>query len=122
MMSALYKKYLSSTDEIILPSEKPWAKCVYWMYAVRINPKKTRLTRGEIMDTLRKQNIQTRPFFYPPNIAFAQMGLYSRDRFPVSSELAKTGFYLPSGLGNTRREFATVARTLSGIFRKKHTA
>ncbi len=117
-MASIYKKYLSSIDEIILPSIKPWATCVYWMYTVRVNPKKTALTREQIMKILTKQNIHTRPFFYPPNIAFAQMGLYSRDRFPVSQKLAKTGFYIPSGLGNTRREFIHVARTLSNIFKK----
>jgi perosamine synthetase len=117
-MAKLYKTHLSTTAGLILPTEKPWAKSVYWMYAVCINTDKTKLKRQAVMEALKKQGIQTRPFFYPPNRAFAKMGLYKDTHFPVAERLAKNGFYIPSGLGNTPQEFLTVAQTLSKILKK----
>lgn len=114
-MAALYNKHLSTIQGLILPIEKPWAKSVYWMYAVRINPKQTALSRDELTKKLTNSGIQTRTFFYSPKTAFKKLGLYKNDHYPVAERMEKTGFYLPSGLDNKMSEFRTVIKTL-----KKH--
>lgn len=112
VMASYYTKQLKNIPGIILPIEKSWAKSVYWMYAVVLQDK-TKITRDTLIKTLMTTHgIQTRTFFYSPRTAFKKLGLYKRSRFPVAERLEKTGFYLPSGLGNSTKEFAKASRAL----------
>ncbi len=111
-MATYYTKQLQNIPGLTLPIEKPWTKNVYWMYAVTINQKSAR-SRDNVMKHLAATHgIQTRTFFYSPRTAFKKSGLYKTYRFPVAERLEKTGFYLPSGLGNSISEFATTSRAL----------
>lgn len=115
-MAKLYKKVLSKVPGIILPTEKEWAKNVYWMYAVRINERKFGFSRDALMSMLQKEfGIQTRSFFYPPKVAFKAMKKFQRESFPVAEKIGEDGLYLPSGLGNTMEEFQLVAETIKKI-------
>lgn len=116
-MATQYKRLLSNIPGLILPVEKPWANSVYWMYAVRIDQKKISKTREEIMEALKKRGIQTRTFFYSPSSAFPTLKLFKSRAFPVSREVEKTGFYLPSGLGNSNSEYLSAARALIASMR-----
>ena len=109
-MAHLYQTHLSNMPGIILPTEKPWATNVYWMYAVRIDPNVTKLSRNTLMKSLMKRHgVQTRTFFYGPKTAFRSLHMFQRSHFPVAQSLEKTGFYLPSGLGNTAEEIIFAA-------------
>lgn len=111
-MAKIYHDQLSSIPNIIVPIEKPWATNVYWMYAVRIDPKAS-ISRNKLTDLLiKKYGIQTRTFFYSPRTAFKKLGMYKHVRFPVAELLEKTGFYLPSGLGNSRKEYLSASRAM----------
>lgn len=112
-MATLYHKHLSGIPGVILPVEKPWAKNVYWMYAVRAQSKKI---RTKLMEALKNSSgIQTRTFFYSPHTAFKKLELFGIQKFPVASTLEQTGFYLPSGLGNTAQEFKKVAQVIQTL-------
>lgn len=111
-MADYYNTRLANNPGLILPVEKSWATCVYWMYAVRVDPKRGALSRTDLMEKLLRRGIQTRTFFYSPRRAFKKMGLFTNTHFPVSEMLEKTGFYLPSGLGNTRNEYSAVCRAI----------
>lgn len=117
-MAKIYEKGLKGTP-LITPTQKKWAKSVFWMYAVVINNKKTKLKKDQITKLLSaKYHIETRNFFFPPQIAFAKMGLYQNQNFPVAEWAATNGFYVPSGLGNTYEDFAKVSKSLKAIFNK----
>lgn len=105
-MAALYHKKLSPISTLTLPIEKPWAKSVYWMYAVQTKQ------RNSVMKKLLEQGVQTRTFFYAPKTAFKKLGLYQSTHFPIAEHLEKTGLYLPSGLGNTMKEFLETTKLL----------
>lgn len=120
-MAKLYHTRLSDIPGLILPKEEPWAESVYWMYAVRINSKKTNVTRQNIMDRLMEKGIQTRTFFYSPSRAFTALKVFKNRSFPVAQEVEKTGFYLPSGLGNTKNEFIETAHQLHRCFSRLYT-
>lgn len=112
-MAAMYREHLANIPGLILPVEKSWAKNVYWMYAIRTNTKSGPMSRTALMKLLmEKYGIQTRTFFYSPETAFKKIKIFSGQRFSVAEMLEKTGFYLPSGLGNTREEFASVCKAL----------
>jgi perosamine synthetase len=114
-MAAYYHARLSHLPGLILPTEKPWAKSVYWMYAVRIAPSRRIRSRERLTANLTKAGIQTRTFFYSPRTAFAKLNIYNNTYFPVAEKLEQTGLYLPSGLGNVKSELKTVSDSLIKI-------
>lgn len=111
-MAAIYQKSLSAIPSLTLPIEKPWAKSVYWMYAVVLNKKST-ISRATLMKKLKDlRNIQTRTFFFSPPTAFKLLRLYKKNKLPVAEYLERYGLYLPSGLGNSSSEFLSVTQAL----------
>jgi perosamine synthetase len=96
-----YEKGLKGVKGLKLPLEKPWAKSVYWMYGVLVEPGFD-LSRDELMDRLRQKGIETRSFFIPMHLqpVFSPEVKNSRHYgpYPVSETISRQGFYLPSGL------------------------
>ncbi len=115
-MAAAYKKNLAGIPGLILPEEKPWARNVYWMYAVLIE-KKFGLSRDEVMERLHEAGVDTRSFFIPVHEqpVFAKDNAYRGLSFPVSKVLSKKGFYLPSGLALTTTQIDEVCRAVKSI-------
>ena len=111
-MAAIYQKSLSAIPSLTLPIEKPWAKSVYWMYAVVLNKQST-ISRATLMKKFKDlRNIQTRTFFFSPPTAFKLLRLYKKNKLPVAEYLERYGLYLPSGLGNSSSEFLSVTQAL----------
>lgn len=114
-MASFYTKHLQNIPGIITPIEKPWAKNVYWMYAIQIQKKLFGKNRDEVSAALNALQIQTRPFFYSPKTAFKKMGIFTHTSCPVAERAEKQGLYLPSGLGNTHRDFKEVVQRITQI-------
>ncbi len=114
-MADFYFSHLQSIPGIILPVEKPWARNVYWMYAIQIQRSIFGKNRDTLATALAAHNIQTRPFFYSPKTAFKKMGVYKNSSCPVAELAEKQGLYLPSGLGNTKKEFQEVVGRIKQI-------
>ncbi len=104
-MAKLYNTGLEKIAGVLTPEEKPWAKNVYWMYAIRIQGKKFGMSRNAVAKKLLQQGIQTRTFFFSPRTAFKKLGMYQTKHFPVAELVEREGIYLPSGLGNTKKDF-----------------
>lgn len=112
-MADFYQKNLHKINGLTLPYEEKWAKSTYWMYAVLVDHKKFGMSRDQLAKRLMVEfGIQTRTFFYPPNISFKKMGMYQNEKFPVSQKISREGLYLPSGLGNTFEEFAKTCKAI----------
>jgi len=115
-MAAAYRKGLAGVPGLVLPAEKPWARNVYWMYAVLVEPA-FGMSRDELMKRLKEREIDTRTFFIPVRRQplFADDPDYAGVRCPVSDELAETGFYLPSGLALTSAQIREVCAAVKDI-------
>jgi len=92
-----YNNFLGDVDGLQLPHEAEWARNVYWMYAVVVQPE-FGITRDELTTSLRAADIDTRTFFCPMN---QQPCLLSLPDFrtvpcPVADGLWDNGLYLPS--------------------------
>ena len=92
-----YNEFLRDVEGLQLPHEAEWARNVYWMYAVVVQPE-FGITRDELMNSLRAAEIDTRTFFCPMN---QQPCLLSLSDFravpcPVADGLWDNGLYLPS--------------------------
>ncbi|MCK4499966.1 DegT/DnrJ/EryC1/StrS aminotransferase family protein, partial [Candidatus Babeliales bacterium] len=59
------------------------------------------------------------PFFWcmHEQPVFRKMGLFKDQKFPVAENLARKGFYIPSGLGLKRIEMERVCEVLKEVLK-----
>lgn len=104
-----YNRLLSDVFGLQLPVELPWARNVYWMYAVTVQPE-FGVSRDQLADYLKEQGIETRTFFCPMN---QQPCLQKPGRrmpaCPVADRLWQRGLYLPSSTNLTEETIAHIA-------------
>jgi len=92
-----YNEFLRDVEGLQLPHEAEWARNVYWMYAVVVQPE-FGISRDELMKRLREADIDSRTFFCPMS---QQPCLQALPEFravpcPVADSLWENGLYLPS--------------------------
>ena len=117
-MAREYGSRLGGVSGLKLPVEKSWARSVYWMYGVVVEPGFSR-TRDEVMERLKEKGIETRSFFIPmhrqPVFQKGPCRVKNFKSFPVAEKLAAQGLYLPSGLTITRDQIDTVCTQIKKI-------
>jgi len=90
-----YDRLLSPlANRIQLPSVKPWADHVYWMYTILLRenvPKQ----RDDVMRDLDQFGIETRPVFYPMHILPPYRDV-ARGPFPGADFCSSRGINLPT--------------------------
>jgi perosamine synthetase len=119
-MADLYYKHLSKIKGLTLMEEQPGVKNTFWMYTILVDANKFGISSTELSKILSTEYyIQTRTFFYPPNIAFKSLDLYNNQIFPVAEKISRDGLYLPSGLGNTKSDFLRVCMAIRKIVKLK---
>jgi len=96
-IARLYAEELSSIEGITLHPEMPWAKCVYWLYSVLINEKKTGINRDKLAKKLQNYGIETRNFFYPLHV-MPPYQKYANLPYPASLSISRRGLSLPSSV------------------------
>ena len=71
------------------------------------------------MKKLSKYGIETRNFFWPlhQQPVLKKMGLFKKCKLPVSENLAKNGFYIPTGLSITEAQQKYVINKIKKILR-----
>jgi len=104
-----YTTRLNGLDDLQLPREEAWARSVYWMYGVVLDPKLRQHASG-FAQGLREFGVETRPFFLGMHEqpVFRKRGLFLAERYPVAEALARQGLYLPSGLALTEEQLSKV--------------
>ncbi len=92
-----YNAHLGDIPGLHLPAELEWARNVYWMYAITIQPE-FGITRDQLVAKLTAAGIETRTFFCPMNQqpCLQEIPGFRADPLPVADEIWNTGLYLPS--------------------------
>jgi perosamine synthetase len=105
-----YAHELADVKGLQLPTEQPWARSVYWMYAVVVEPEFGR-TRDELASDLRADGIDTRTFFCPMDLqpCLWEVPGFSREPCPIADRLWQTGLYLPSSTNLTDDDLHHIA-------------
>lgn len=108
-----YTSQLVDVRGLRLPVEKDYARNVYWMYGVVVDPE-FGMTRDELSEALCQCGVDTRTFFCPLNI---QPVYKKRDAVralpcPEAERLWECGLYLPSGCALTDEQINTVCRAI----------
>jgi len=89
--------------------ETEYAENIYWVYGIVLDDS-VPFDAAEAMKRLGEHGIGSRPFFWPMHEqpVFRRMGLFKGESFPVAENLARRGFYLPSGLSLTQSQIEEV--------------
>lgn len=81
----------------------PYAENIYWVYGMVAD---TEALQQKIVACLSAAKIGTRPFFWcmHEQPVFQNMGLFKNEKYPVAENMARNGFYVPSGLGMSNED------------------
>jgi perosamine synthetase len=98
-IAGFYRQRLTGIHGLRFMPVKSWAKSVYWVYAVELDPD-IGLDATTVMERLRQKGVATRPFFIGlhEQPVFRRLGLFDGEPFPHTEKASRLGFYLPSSL------------------------
>ena len=101
---------------IVLPTEAPWARSVYWMVGLVLDDT-VDFDAAELAVKLRDLDVDTRPFFLGMHEqpAFHDRGLFMDERHPVAETIARRGLYLPSGVALTDEQLDQVVAAVRQV-------
>lgn len=115
-MADYYGAHLKDIPGLRLPQTKSYVKNVYWMYGIVVDTKAFGMTKDDLRTKLKAQGIDTRDFFYSPNVQPVLLEKFGRmGDFPNTDYIAENGLYLPSGLALTEAEAEYVCTTIHQV-------
>jgi perosamine synthetase len=111
-----YSRLLAGVPGVQLPTERSWARNVYWMFGLVLD-ESTGLDAARCAERLLERGVETRPFFLGMHEqpALRRLGLFAGERYPVAERLARQGLYLPSGLALTDEQIERVAAAVREV-------
>ena len=109
-----YEKFKNNKNLIIQPTKFDYAENIFWIYGIVLK-KGSKKYRQEIQKKLLKINIDTRSFFWPMHKQdiFKKMGLFKKEKHPVSEFLSNNGFYIPSGINLSYKKLNYIADSIN---------
>lgn len=114
-----YRQHLAGIAGIALQAEMPWARNVYWMNTVMLDPALYPQSRDAIMAHLAGEGVETRPVF-PPMHVLPPYEPQNRDRrFPIADRLSANGFNIPSSANLEEADIVRVCETLAQALGKE---
>jgi perosamine synthetase len=114
-----YTELLADVPGLQLPlSGAVGCENIYWVFGLVLRDE-VDFDAAEAMRRLGVRGIETRPFFYPMHLqpVFRRQGYFEGVNCPAAERLALRGFYIPSGIGITESQIATVAGAVREIMR-----
>ncbi len=114
----LYTELLADIPGILLPlPQTEYAHNIYWVYGLVLKDE-VPFAAEFAMQRLREYKIGTRPFFWcmHEQPVFRKMGLFEGQSFPVAENIARRGFYIPSGMALKDEQIERVALAVRDIF------
>lgn len=103
-----YRQLLADVPAIAQPPNVPWARSIYWMYGILLDPNGA-MDAAELAARLADAAIETRPFFLGMHEQPVFRDRYAGQTYPVTEMLSRYGLYLPSGLGATEEQIRYVS-------------
>ena len=116
-MGELYTNLLGGIPGLQLPLRSTqYAHNIYWVYGMVLD-RAIEFDAREMMRRLAKDGIGSRPFFWPMHEqpVFQRMGLFNKTSCPVAENIARRGFYIPSGMALTEDQIRAVANSIRNI-------
>jgi perosamine synthetase len=115
-IAADYHERLKDIPHIQLPIEHEWGKSVYWVYSILLGDEH-KLDAVGFASALRALDVETRPFFLGMHEqpVFHDMGLFTKEHYPVTERIARKGLYVPSGLAISADQIDAVCNAVRDV-------
>jgi perosamine synthetase len=115
----LYREILKSAPGIVFRPVASWATLSPWLCSITIDPKEFGHTREQVMETLAKNQIDSRPFFIPVHSLppFRETSQKRGEHLPVTDRLCGLGINLPTYTTMTDAQVERVAKVITGMAR-----
>jgi perosamine synthetase len=119
-IGARYHELLSGVKGLQLPlPDTDYAKNLYWVFGLVLDdevPIDAKAFEKRLLD----KGVGTRPFFWPMHEqpVLRQQGLFEGERYPVAENLARRGFYIPSGLALTEAQMEYAATQVKSVLKE----
>jgi perosamine synthetase len=111
-VASWYRAHLEGVEGLTVQSEAPWARCVYWMNCILVDPQ----LRDPLIVHLAENGIETRPFFYPAHT----LPMYSSGAsYPVAERLGASGINLPSFAELEEEQVAQICAEIRSFFQSR---
>jgi perosamine synthetase len=115
----IYNEKIIDCDFILKPpNTNKYAHNIFWVYGLVLK-KNSPINLENMIKKLKKKGIETRNFFWPlhQQPVLKKIGIKNKVKLPVSEHLARSGFYLPSGLSLTAKQQNYVISELNKIIK-----
>jgi perosamine synthetase len=109
-----YRELLSATPGLRVGADVPWGGPCFGRVALLVGDAFP-WSRGELQRRLRREGIETEPFYYPNHLQIPYMTKGRRKRLPVAEELYERGLLLPSSIYFANEELARVTGAIRRI-------
>jgi perosamine synthetase len=108
-IGSAYAAALRRLTGVRVQADRDWARSVYWMNGLVLD-RATGIDALTLAQRLSAAQVETRPFFLGMHRQpfLLERGLFAGESYPVADELADQGLYLPSGIGLSDADIATV--------------
>ncbi|MEX2230710.1 MAG: DegT/DnrJ/EryC1/StrS family aminotransferase [Cyclobacteriaceae bacterium] len=116
-IGSLYQELLNDLPMVTLPLNKTkHAENIYWVFGI-ILKKEFRHDASYVMKQLGMLGVGSRPFFWGMHEqpVLKKYNFYKEEKLPVCENMARRGFYLPSGLALSEKQIRYVAEKLREI-------
>ena len=96
-IAAMYNRAFAGIEEVILPTEKEYAKVSYHIYVIQLRPEMLMVGRKEIFEALRAENIGVHVHYLPVHLhPFYQRRFgYKKGDYPVAESYYERAITLP---------------------------
>jgi perosamine synthetase len=110
-MAGRYRDGLSGVPGISLMPNAPWAEPAWWLYTIRVDPRRYGRSSRDLMRTLAQEGIHSRPIFQPMHESKAHIGMQAIGG-AVASSIVAEALSLPSSVGLTEEDQDRVIATI----------
>ncbi len=112
-LAAYYKQRMAGVPGVRFQAVVPYAKPVYWMYAVQLD-ESLGIGAEAMMRRLNEKGVGTRAFFFGLHAQpiLQKLGLVTDEAFPQTDRAYRLGFHLPSGLTLTKPQIDAVCEAM----------
>ncbi len=97
-IASFYKEELENIDGVNLMWEAPWAFSTFWMSTILVDEKKYGMDSRNLMNSLTKNGVQSRPLWQPMHLSPVFSDIDHRE-CPVAEHLSQRAVCLPSSVG-----------------------
>ncbi len=111
-VAAHYIERLQNLPGIFWQPEQLWARHVYWMFNVVLDPQIWQ-GRDQIMSLMGECGIETRPVFYPAHTMPPYLEASRGQTFPVAEKISQNGISLPTWAGLTEDQIERICEALA---------